>query len=305
VSSILEKNAYDKTYSAISKTYGLANLLPFSFLIMGLPIDVIVSLFFYQSFTESFSLDLASLTLILLLVDILRMSVLTLLVPRLRKINVIRLEVYGAAVAIILCGIFFLWIGFTIAKNLFSVFDIVLESLILGINQTNLTLFILFVSLIIIGIVHVYYGWLIIKNRFKRPIHMRIAGFATLTLLLIIIRLVLPLVQNSDIPYQLTQFLQITFVQENEIASTISSIGIFIIVTYIVYLIIASDIQYRKRQLHFSQITLLKLYDYLHKLEKNYGLKYPGSEYPLNHLILKLKRWKYTINLTHWNVIIK
>jgi hypothetical protein len=162
MSSILEKNAYDKTYSAISKTYGLANLLPFSFLIMGLPIDLIVSLFFYQSFAELFSLDLASLTLILLLVDILRMSVLTLLVPRLRKINVIKLEVYGAAVAIILCGIFFLCIGFIIAKNLFSVFHIVLESLIVGINQTNLTFFILFVSPIIIGILHIYYGWLIV-----------------------------------------------------------------------------------------------------------------------------------------------
>jgi hypothetical protein len=125
---------------------------------------------------------------------------------------------------------------------------------------------------------------------------MRIAVFATLTLLLVIIRLVLPLIQmSSDIPYLLTQFLQITFVQENEIANTISSIGIFIIMTYVVYLIIASDIQYRKRQLHFSQITLLKIYDYLHKLEKNYGLKYPGSEYPLNHLILKIKTWKYHI----------
>jgi YVTN family beta-propeller protein len=226
--SIDEKRAYDYDH-----------LLKFSFLIMGLPIYSILYLFFYQSIPIS----LINLTMVSLVLDIIRMSVLILVIPKLKmaKQTINKLMYYAAATTTVLSGILHISLGFMIIRGLFTVWHLILVSMMIRINIFNSMFFIFLTLFITIGVVQLVWAWLITRRKVGgKWWYVGLSGTASLVVFWIIVRLLLPLLLaygQHEIFYA-SRLLQVDSQQIIGFIYSISSVSLSIILLQIAYMII-------------------------------------------------------------------
>jgi hypothetical protein len=215
-----------------------SKLLRYSFLIMGLPLYSIIKLFFSQSL----SLPPLYLFIIVLAIDIARMYVLAVVVPKIaiKQEIVIKGLYYISAACTAAAGILYIVVGYNIVR--------VLTGIIVSYRDRYTTqtthlydiyLFNLFlIFFVIIGIIQIAWILPMIKQR-RRWCYIGITGSIMSILSWLIFRMIM----------------SYTFI-DNPTLSYVSSLGLLIILVHIAYAISNIIILYKERQI----LSYTKLY---------------------------------------------
>jgi DNA-binding beta-propeller fold protein YncE len=209
-----------------------SKLLRYSFLIMGLPLYSIIKLFFSQSL----SLPPLYLFIIVLAIDIVRMYVLAVVVPKIsiKQETVIKGLYYIAAASAAAAGILYIVVGYNIVRVLTGIIASYKDRY--ATSQTtylyDIYLFNLFlIFFVIIGIIQIAWILPMIKQR-RRWCYIGITGSIISILSWLIFRMIMSytFIDNPTLPY-------------------VSSLGLLIILVHFVYAISNIIILYKERQI--------------------------------------------------------